>query len=64
MTWLIVVGGVIVACVGLAAMYDHRQRRRGARTDVSRYGLERREAQDPRVSHYETANHEGQDPRI
>jgi len=64
MTWLFVVGGVIVVCVGLAALYDRRQRRRGVRTDVSRYGMERREGQDPLVSHYETANHEGQDPLI
>jgi hypothetical protein len=45
MTVLAVLGGVAVAGIAAAALWDHKQHRHGSRTDVSRRDIELREGQ-------------------
>lgn len=47
MLWLAIVGGILVASIAAASWYDHRQRRRGVRTGISRYSIEQKEAMNP-----------------
>jgi hypothetical protein len=46
MTAMAVLGGAAVVAVAAAAWYDHRARRRGWRTGVSRTDIEEREAKN------------------
>jgi hypothetical protein len=45
MVVLAVIGGIVIATIAAAAAWDQRERRRGARTDVSRSDIEVREGE-------------------